>query len=131
MSTDIVSPGELYTAYKANFPMENAYFHGNNKTDADIKLAIDLGIGHFIADNREELDSINRIAAEKGIIQKVILRITPGIDPHTHAKINTGKVDSKFGTPMKLVRRKSCSVCTASEKHSADRLPLPYWLSDI
>lgn len=100
MSTDIVSPGELYTAYKANFPMENAYFHGNNKTDADIKLAIDLGIGHFIADNREELDSINRIAAEKGIIQKVILRITPGIDPHTHAKINTGKVDSKFGTPI-------------------------------
>ncbi len=110
MATDLVSPGELYTAKAAGFPLENSYFHGNNKTDADIAFAMDSGVGHFIADNREELDSISRIAGEKGICQKVILRLTPGIDPHTQAKISTGKVDSKFGTAietgqaMELVR---------------------------
>lgn len=100
MATDLVSPGELYTAKMAGFPLENSYFHGNNKTDADIELAIDSGVGHFIADNREELDAISRIAGERGITQKVILRLSPGIDPHTQAKISTGKVDSKFGTAI-------------------------------
>ncbi|MCI8589105.1 MAG: diaminopimelate decarboxylase [Clostridiales bacterium] len=100
MGTDIVSPGELYTAKAAGFPLEKAYFHGNNKTDADIQFGIDAGIGYFIADNREELTEINRYAGEKGIRQKVILRVTPGIDPHTHAAISTGKVDSKFGTAI-------------------------------
>ena len=100
MATDLVSPGELYTAKAAGFPLENSYFHGNNKTDSDIEFAIDSGVGHFIADNREELDAISRIAGEKNICQKVILRLTPGIDPHTQAKISTGKVDSKFGTAI-------------------------------
>lgn len=97
---DLVSPGELYTAKAAGFPLERAYFHGNNKTDADIELAINSEIGYFIADNREELDAINRIAGEHGIKQKILLRLTPGIDPHTHAAITTGKVDSKFGTAI-------------------------------
>ncbi len=100
MSTDIVSPGELYTAIAAGFPMENAFFHGNNKTDADIEYAIDSGIGYFIADNREEIDKINEYAGEKGIVQRILLRLTPGIDTHTHAAIATGKVDSKFGTSI-------------------------------
>ncbi len=100
MSTDIVSPGELYTAHAAGFPMEKAYFHGNNKTDADIAYAMDLGLGFFIADNREELDAISSEAVNRGITQKVILRVTPGIDPHTHAAITTGQVDSKFGTAI-------------------------------
>lgn len=100
MGTDIVSPGELYTAHAAGFPMEKAYFHGNNKTDADIAYAMELGIGYFIADNTEELESISAQAAGRGITQKVILRVTPGIDPHTHAAITTGKVDSKFGTAI-------------------------------
>ena len=100
MCTDIVSPGELYTASCAGFPMEKAYFHGNNKTDEDIALAIKLKIGCFIADNREELDSISRISKEEGVVSRVILRVTPGIDPHTHAAISTGKVDSKFGTAI-------------------------------
>lgn len=100
MCTDIVSPGELYTANAAGFPMERAYFHGNNKSDADIRYAIDTGIGYFIVDNREELDMIDSYAGEKGIIQKILLRLSPGIDPHTHAKISTGSVDSKFGTAI-------------------------------
>ena len=100
MGTDIVSPGELYTAHAAGFPLEKAYFHGNNKTDADIAYAMDLNIGYFIADNREELLEIDRQAKARARKQKVILRVTPGIDPHTHAAITTGKVDSKFGTAI-------------------------------
>ena len=100
MRTDIVSPGELYTAHNAGFPMERAFFHGNNKTDADIAYAIECGIGYFIVDNREELEEINRVAAKGGIKQKILLRLSPGIDPHTHAKISTGKVDSKFGSAI-------------------------------
>ncbi len=100
MCTDIVSPGELYTAYTAGFPMENAYFHGNNKTDEDIEYAINCKIGYFIVDNKEELDKLDSLAQAHGIKQKILLRLTPGIDPHTHAKINTGRVDSKFGTAI-------------------------------
>ena len=100
MRTDLVSPGELYTALRAGFPLENAFFHGNNKTDADIELAIENGLGYSVADNKDELDSINRIAGEHGIKQKILLRLSPGIDPHTHAKISTGSVDSKFGTAI-------------------------------
>ncbi len=97
---DVVSGGELYTAYKAGFDTSKMYFHGNNKTDKDIVDAIEKGVGYFVADNREELESINRIAGEKGIRQKVLLRITPGIDPHTHKAVVTGSVDSKFGSAI-------------------------------
>ena len=100
MRIDLVSPGELHTAHSAGFPMERAYFHGNNKTDADVAFAIASGVGHFVADNREELDAIEREASQKGIRQKILIRVTPGIDPHTHAAITTGMVDSKFGLPI-------------------------------
>lgn len=100
MSTDIVSPGELYTAIAAGFPLENAFFHGNNKTDDDVEYAIENGIGYFIADNKEEINAINSCAEKYGKVQKILLRLTPGIDPHTHAAINTGKIDSKFGTSI-------------------------------
>lgn len=100
MRTDIVSPGELYTALRAGFPMENAFFHGNNKTDADIEFAIKSGIGYFVADNIEEIDSIDRIAEKYEIKQRILLRLSPGIDPHTHAKISTGSIDSKFGVAI-------------------------------
>ncbi len=97
---DVVSGGELYTAYKAGFPMENVFFHGNNKTDADIKLALDCKIGYFVVDNNEELLALNEQAKERNIKQKILLRITPGIDPHTHKAIVTGSVDSKFGSAI-------------------------------
>ena len=94
---DVVSSGELLTAHAAGFPLSRAMFHGNNKTDEDIALGLKLGIGFFVADNTEELASISAMANEMGIEQSVLLRLTPGIDPHTHAKITTGQVDSKFG----------------------------------
>ena len=100
MGVDVVSSGEVYTAYSVGFPMENAYFHSNNKTDADIRYAMECGIGYFVVDNYEELDAIERIASEKGLTQKVLLRLTPGIDPHTYAAVATGKVDSKFGSAI-------------------------------
>lgn len=97
---DAVSQGEIYTASEAGFPMEKCFFHGNNKTDSDILFAIEKGVGFFIVDNLEELEAINRIAGEKGIVQDILLRVSPGIDPHTHAKISTGSTESKFGTPI-------------------------------
>ena len=100
MGVDVVSAGEIHTAALAGFPMEQAYFHGNNKTDAEIQYAIGQGVGYFVADNHEELDAINRIAGALGKQQRVLLRLTPGIDPHTYEAVATGKVDSKFGAAI-------------------------------
>ena len=97
---DVVSPGEIYTAAAAGFPMDNSFFHGNNKTDSDIRFAIENKVGCFVVDGEDELSALNRIASEMGIKQNILLRITPGIDPHTHKKISTGSVDSKFGTAI-------------------------------
>ncbi len=100
LGIDVVSCGEIYTAFSAGFDLTKAYFHSNNKTDEDIAYAIDQGIGYFVADNEEELFAIERIAARKDLNQKVLLRLTPGIDTHTYEAINTGKVDSKFGSAI-------------------------------
>lgn len=97
---DVVSSGEIYTALKAGFPLTKAYFHCNNKTDEDILFAIKNGIGHFVVDSKEELDVINNTAREFGLKQNILLRLTPGIDTHTYEAVNTGKVDSKFGTAI-------------------------------
>lgn len=75
MGIDIVSPGELYTAVKAGYPMAEAYFHGNNKTDEDIAFAMDAGMGYFVCDNIEELKAIDAEAARRGIQQKILLRL--------------------------------------------------------
>lgn len=100
MGIDVVSSGEIYTARKAGFDLSQAYFHSNNKTDEDISFAIENGIGYFFADNEEEVKAIEAEAARRGIRQKLLLRLTPGIDPHTYEAIATGKVDSKFGTAI-------------------------------
>ena len=94
---DVVSGGELYTAYKANFPMEKIYFHGNNKTLEEIEFGIKLGVGRFIVDNIEEIIKINEIAESYDKKQDIYLRLTPGIEAHTHDYIKTGQIDSKFG----------------------------------
>lgn len=100
MGIDVVSSGELYTALAAGFPMSDVCFHGNNKTDEDIKFGIANHIGYFIADNCEEVLTIEKFAAEAGVVQNIQLRITPGIDPHTYAAVATGLVDSKFGSAI-------------------------------
>ncbi len=100
MGVEVVSPGEIYTAKIAGADLTQSYFNGNNKTDSDIAFAMDCGVGFFVVDNEEEIDAIGRIAVERGIKQKVLLRITPGIDTHTYEAIQTGQVDSKFGSAI-------------------------------
>lgn len=97
LNLDVVSGGELYTAYKSDFPMERVYFHGNNKTYEEISMGINLGVGRFVVDNLSELNIINDLAERLGRAQDILLRITPGIEAHTHSYIKTGQVDSKFG----------------------------------
>ncbi|GLI07312.1 diaminopimelate decarboxylase [Paenibacillus tyrfis] len=97
MSLDVVSDGELYTALEAGFPAERIHFHGNNKTPQELEMAVNAKIGCFVVDNFVELHMLNAIAGEKRQKVNVLLRITPGVDAHTHEYISTGQTDSKFG----------------------------------
>ncbi len=97
MALDVVSGGELYTAAKAGFPMEKVFFHGNNKTPQEIRMALEYGVGHIVADNPVELALLEDISAELGKTAKVLFRIKPGVEAHTHQYIQTGQIDSKFG----------------------------------
>ena len=117
LGCDVVSCGEIFTATRAGFPLSRAYFHSNNKTDADIEYAIEHGVGYFVCDNEEEVYAINRIAGEKGIRQKILLRLTPGIDPHTYAAVATGKVDSKFGSAIETGQAEAITKIALGEKN--------------
>lgn len=97
LSIDVVSGGELYTVLKAGFPAENIYFHGNNKSKWELEMAVEAGIGTVVIDNKGEIGLLEEVLAEKEKTQKVLLRVNPGIDAHTHAYIQTTKNDSKFG----------------------------------
>ncbi|MBR5277941.1 MAG: diaminopimelate decarboxylase [Clostridia bacterium] len=97
---DVVSGGELYTALSVGFPAERIYFHGNNKTLNEICYGLDNRIGGFIVDNFDELVRINAEAGKRNINQNILLRLSPGIDPHTHRAVVTGNVDSKFGVAI-------------------------------
>ncbi|WP_068617008.1 diaminopimelate decarboxylase [Paenibacillus tuaregi] len=97
LSLDVVSEGELYTALQAGFPVERIHFHGNNKTPDEIQMAITAGIGCFVVDNFTEIHLLNTIAVENGVKVNVLLRVTPGVEAHTHEYISTGQTDSKFG----------------------------------
>lgn len=100
LGVDTVSGGEIYTALSAGFPPEKIYFHGNNKTEEELDLAIKNNIGCIVADNCDELDRIEEIAEKYGKTVKIMFRITPGVDAHTHDFIRTGQIDSKFGAAI-------------------------------
>ncbi len=117
MGIDVVSSGEIYTALKAGFDLSQAYFHSNNKTDEDIRFAIENGIGYFVADNVEEVKAVEAEAARQGIRQKLLLRLTPGIDPHTYEAVATGKVDSKFGSAIETGQADEIVVFTLKQPH--------------
>lgn len=97
LGLDVVSGGELSIALEADFPTEEIYFHGNNKTPQEIEQALDADIGYFVVDNNYELDLLNQMAGEKDANPDILLRVTPGIEAHTHSYIQTGQTDSKFG----------------------------------
>lgn len=119
MGIDVVSSGEIYTALQAGYDISQAYFHSNNKTDEDIRFAMENGIGYFVADNEEEIIAIEAEASRRGICQKVLLRITPGIDPHTYEAVATGKVDSKFGAALETGQASEFVKFTLTQPHVA------------
>lgn len=97
LSLDVVSGGELYTAVRAEFPAEKIHFHGNNKSREELSMALDYKIGCIVVDNFYELQLLESICREKKTKAKILLRVTPGIEAHTHDYILTGQEDSKFG----------------------------------
>ena len=100
---DVVSIGEIYTLLNAGIDLKKVSFNGNNKSIEEMTFAIDNGIDHFSVDNFWELEKLNEIAKSKNIIQKIHLRITPGIECHTHDYIKTGQNDSKFGFDLSMM----------------------------
>ena len=98
---DVVSGGEIYTASAAGFDMSKAFFHGNNKTDAELDLAMRAGVGTIVVDASDDAERINEYAKKYGKVQKVLVRVNPGVEAHTHSYIQTAKVDSKFGFAIK------------------------------
>ena len=97
LGLDVVSGGELAIAQRVGFPLERVTFHGNNKTPEELEHAVANGIGTVAVDSFYELDLLDRIAAEAGKVQNIIIRVSPGVDPHTHTHTTTGILDSKFG----------------------------------
>ena len=94
---DVVSGGELYTAHRAGFDMRKILYHGNNKTRAELAEGLDYGVGRFVVDNVDEMRALESLCAERNVRAGILLRITPGVEAHTHAYIRTGQIDSKFG----------------------------------
>ena len=97
MGLDVVSSGELYTAINANFPTNLICFHGNNKTDDELTLALSYGVGRIVVDNFDELERLDKLCAKLHKKANILFRIKPGIEAHTHASVLTGQIDSKFG----------------------------------
>ena len=117
MGIEVVSPGEIYTAKSAGADLSESFFNGNNKTDEDIRFAMENGVGYFVVDNEEEIDAIQRVCEELGKDQKILLRITPGIDTHTYEEIATGQVDSKFGSAIETGQAMAITKKALSTPH--------------
>lgn len=100
LGLDVVSGGELFTARASGFPATRVYFHGNNKSEDEIALALESGVARIVVDNLEEIERLSRLAVDRGIEQAVLLRVAPGVEVHTHAHITTGALDTKFGLSL-------------------------------
>ena len=130
---DVVSGGELSLAQSVDFPKEKVYFHGNNKTTEELKLALNWRIGRIVVDNFDELELLNSLAGKMGLRQTVLLRLNPGVDPHTHRHTTTGTLDSKFGFPLAtgqaetaLVRAMTASSLNLVGLHFHLGSPIPH-----
>lgn len=98
---DVASGGELFTAQQAGFPGERLVFHGSNKSEAELRQALEYGVGTIVVDSLWELGLLGGLSRESGRRAAIQIRCTPGIDPHTHRRISTGQEDSKFGLPVR------------------------------
>ena len=117
IGVDVVSGGELYTALQAGFPAEKIYMHGNNKLDYEIGEALDCKIGCIVADAYSEIDKIDAEAKKRGIKQKILLRINPGVEAHTHAFVQTATTDSKFGFSIENGTAEAASIYALSKEN--------------
>jgi diaminopimelate decarboxylase len=97
LGLDVVSGGELYAAKHVGFPPQRLYFHGNNKAESELAAALEYGVGRIVVDNFEEIELLARLCGERGVQQAVLLRVAPAVEAHTHAHIQTGVLDTKFG----------------------------------
>jgi diaminopimelate decarboxylase len=100
LAVDVVSAGEIHTALRAGVPAADLLLHGSNKTADELALALERGVGRIVVDNFHDLELLERLTKRSGLTADVLLRLTPGIEPHTHHAIVTGGVDSKFGFGM-------------------------------
>ena len=109
LSCDVASGGELYLALRGGYPPERIYMHGNNKAEAELREAVEAGVGHIVVDSFDEIERLRLIAPG----QRVLLRVTPGITPSTHSYISTGQADSKFGFGLDDVPRAVEAIAAA------------------
>jgi diaminopimelate decarboxylase len=100
LGLDVVSGGELFAARTAGFPPGRTYFHGNNKGEDELAMALEAGVSRVVVDNFEEIERLSRLCVERSIEQTVLLRVAPGVEAHTHAHIQTGALDTKFGLSL-------------------------------
>ncbi len=117
LGLDVVSGGELAVAQAGDVPLEHVYFHGNNKTPAELEEAVSAGIGRVVVDSFHELDLLERICADVGKTQDILVRVSPGIDPHTHAYTTTGIIDSKFGFSIQTGDAERAILQAISARH--------------
>ena len=120
LGLDVVSGGELFTAQRSGFPPERIFFHGNNKTEGELAMALEAGVGRVVVDNFEEIDRLDRLASQRGITQAVLLRVAPGVEAHTHEHIKTGILDTKFGLSIQT----GAAAEAVKRIHNAARLKL-------
>ena len=115
LGLDVVSEGELGIAQSVGFPMDRVYFHGNNKSPQEINLGLKWRVGRMVVDNFHELGLLGEVAREQGYTPDILLRLSPGVDPHTHQYITTGNIDSKFGIPVVLGEKAVATAMSMSE----------------
>ncbi|MDR1514065.1 MAG: diaminopimelate decarboxylase [Synergistaceae bacterium] len=104
LGLDVVSGGELFLAQEMRFPPEKIAFHGNSKTEREIAAGLDCGVGKFVCDSMDEIELIDRMAGERGANARVLIRVTPGVEAHTHKYMSTGETGSKFGLPPEMIK---------------------------
>ena len=114
LGLDVVSAGELAIARSADFPLDRVYFHGNNKSAEELEQALERRVGRIVVDNFYELKMLEEIAGKRGLRPDILLRLSPGVDPHTHRYIATGVIDSKFGFPLSKAEEAVSQAMAAS-----------------
>lgn len=119
LSLDVVSGGELYTAIKSGFPAERIHFHGNNKSIAELELAFDTKIGCIVVDNFYEIELLKQMSGERKQAMNVLIRVTPGVEAHTHDFITTGQADSKFGFDLNNGQADHAFAALVNDSHLA------------